>query len=192
MKIEKVDAGYVVARPAIDAVVGLQVDGVDEVVAPLAEDLVPAQAHLQPVGAIPTVHVVVAGVAEEPVGAAPAEDGVGPAAGDGVLAFSADEAVPSAVTINIVRQSATPPVVDNASIAATATSITALRPTRLASFASGLGDALTFFDEGRVAADAERMPPPLGLVLDFPRQAGVPSIGLRDRGNVEGPATSGR
>ena len=83
----------------------------------------PARAHLQPVGAIPTVHVVVAGVAREAVGAAPAEDGVGPAAaGDGVLAFSADEAVPSAVTINIVRQSATPPVVDNASIAATATS----------------------------------------------------------------------
>ena len=123
MKIEKVDAGYVVARPAINAVVGLQVDGVDEVFAPLADEPVPARAHLQPVGAIPTVHVVVAGVAREAVGAAPAEDGVGPAAaGDGVLAFSADEAVPSAVTINIVRQSATPLVVDNASIAATATS----------------------------------------------------------------------
>ncbi len=85
---EAVDAGYAeFALPAVDEVVGLQVDGVDEVVAGLAEELVPAQAALDAVAAVAPVDVVGSCVAEEPLPVPLAEDVA--AAGDVVFIVGA-------------------------------------------------------------------------------------------------------
>ena len=93
-----------VAFPAVDRVVGLQVEGVDEVVALLAEEVVLPRAALNAVALGATRDVVVARVAEEPVRAVFAEDLVGAAVvGDVVPAVRPDEAIAGGVTADVVR-----------------------------------------------------------------------------------------
>jgi hypothetical protein len=110
-----VDAGHVVfALAAIDRVVDLTVDGVDEVVAGLAVEVVLAQAALQAISPVAPMDVVSSAVAEEPVLAALAEDVVAATraedvvaatrAGDVVPALGADEAIAGGVTPQAVRQ----------------------------------------------------------------------------------------